>query len=272
MITDSKIHFALLTALSFFMMAPAAAESIATTAAATTTQNNAPIGRVVISGTVPNEATKAALLAKLQEVYGPDQVVDQISVGGVIAPPNWATLIPKLINPSLKAISKGQMAIEGTTILMRGEVANEGLKSSIANELAASLNPTYTIKNGLRVTASSQTAVDQTLGNRVIEFENGSALLTPSGKRVLDEMSETLKTVKAKKIDLIGHTDDKGSRARNIALSMARAESVKTYFIAKGLQGELIATSGMGSDQPMMSNSTEEGRRRNRRIEFRVSQ
>jgi OOP family OmpA-OmpF porin len=46
-------------------------------------------GRVVISGTVPDEATKAAILGKLQQLYGNGQVVDQIAVGGVIAPPNW---------------------------------------------------------------------------------------------------------------------------------------------------------------------------------------
>lgn len=267
MTTDSKIQFLLPIAFSLSLMAPATA--IEATASA---QTNVPVGRVVISGTVPDEMTKAVLLTKLQELYGTGQIIDQISVGGVIAPPNWATLIPKLINSNLKSISKGQVAIEGTTISMRGEVANEAIKQSIANDFAGSLNPTYTVKNGLRVTASSQTVLDQTLANRVIEFENGSAWLTPSGKRVLDEMTETLKRVNAKKIDLIGHTDDKGSRDRNMALSIARADSVKIYFVAKGLPPELIATNGMGPDQPIMPNTSDEGRKRNRRIEFRVSQ
>ncbi len=231
-----------------------------------------PVGRVVISGTVPDEATKANLLKKLQEVYGTGQIVDQISVGSVIAPPNWSSHIPKLINHNLKAIHKGQLTIDGTSIAMRGEVGSEALKQTIANEFAGVLNPTYTIKNGLRVTASSQAVLDQTLANRVIEFENGSALLTESGKRILDEMTEALKKVNATKIDLIGHTDDKGSRARNIALSLSRAESVKVYLVAKGMAPQIIATNGMGSDQPVMSNASEEGRKRNRRIEFRVSQ
>jgi OOP family OmpA-OmpF porin len=114
--------------------------------------------------------------------------------------------------------------------------------------------------------------LDQTLANRVIEFEKGSALLTPSGKRILDDMTDALKRANAKRIDIIGHTDDIGSRSRNMALSTARADSVKIYLVAKGLPSELIATNGMGPDQPIMSNATEEGRRRNRRIEFRVSQ
>ena len=265
MMTDSKIHFLLLIAFSLSMMASA-------TATETASQAAVPVGRVVISGTVPDEATKAALLSKLQELYGTGQIVDQISVGGVIAPPNWASTVPKLINQNLRSISRGQLAIEGTTISMRGEVESEAIKQSIANDFAGLLNPTYTIKNGLRVTAASQTVLDQTLANRVIEFENGSALLTPSGKRILDEMTLAFQKVNAKKIFLIGHTDDKGSRARNMALSIARADSVKFYLISKGLAPELISSTGMGPDQPIMSNASDEGRRRNRRIEFRVSQ
>lgn len=235
-------------------------------------QPNIPVGRVVISGTVPDEATKAALLTKLQELYGTGQIVDQMNVGGVIAPPNWTASIPKLINQNLKSISKGQVAIDGTTVSMRGEVASEAVRQAIASDFAGTLNSNYTVKNGLRVTANSQAMLDQTLANRVIEFENGSALLTPSGKRVLDEMSEALKKANPKKIDIIGHTDDKGAHARNMALSNARADSVKIYLVAKGLPAEMISTTGMGPDQPIMSNLTSEGRRRNRRIEFRVSQ
>lgn len=251
---------------------PATPAVTAAATPATSTQTAVAVGRVVISGSVPDEQTKAALLSKLQEVYGTGQVVDQITVGGVVAPPNWSGNIPKLLNQNLRAISKGQIAIDGTSISMRGEVGSEAIKQSIASDFAGALNPTYTIKNGLRVTASSQSVLDQTLANRVIEFERGSAMLTESGKRILDEMAEALKKVNARKIDVIGHTDDKGARARNVALSLARADSVKIYLVARGLPAETIGINGMGADQPVVSNATEEGRQRNRRIEFRVSQ
>jgi OOP family OmpA-OmpF porin len=229
-------------------------------------------GRVVISGAVPDEATKAALLGKLQELYGAGQIVDQISVGGVIAPPNWSTYIPKLMGQNLKSIKKGQLAVEGTTVSMRGEVGSEAVRQAIASDFALALNPTYVVKNGLRVTAVGQAVVDQTLANRTIEFEKGSALLTESGKAILDQMTEALHKISAKKIEVIGHTDSHGMQARNLALSRSRADSVKTYLVAKGIPSEIIGTSGMGADQPVTSNTTEEGRRRNRRIEFRVSQ
>jgi OmpA-OmpF porin, OOP family len=237
-----------------------------------TSQNTVPPSRVVISGVVPDEATKATLLARLQEIYGTGEIVDQISVGGVVTPPNWSSHILKLMTQQLKSISKGQLVVEGTTVSMRGEVSNEGIRKAIANDFAAALNPTYVVKNGLRVTAASQAVLDQALANRVVEFEHGSALLTESGKVILSEMTEALKKLDAKKFEVIGHTDNVGSPTRNIALSRSRADSVKTYLVTKGIPPELIGTSGMGSDQPVVSNTTEEGRKRNRRIEFRVSQ
>lgn len=229
-------------------------------------------GRVVISGTVPDETTKAAILAKLHELYGTGQIIDQLSVGGVIAPPNWSTHIPKLLSTNLKSISKGQLAVEGTTVNIRGEVHNEAVRQSIASDFANSLNPSYVIKNGLRVTASTQAELDKTLANRVIEFELGSALLTESGKLILDEMIEVLKKVASKKVEVIGHTDNQGGQEFNLALSRSRADTVKIYLVAKGIPSELVTTSGMGADQPITTNATNEGRRRNRRIEFRISQ
>ena len=231
-----------------------------------------PPSRIVVSGTVPDEATKAALLSRLVEVYGAQNLDDRISVGGVIAPANWATYIPKLLTPQLKSISKGQLVIEGTNVALRGEVSTEAARQEIASNFANALNPTYIIKNGLRVTATSQAVLDQTLANRVIEFEPGSALLAESGKLILDEMTSAMKIVNAKKVEVIGHTDNSGAPARNLALSRARADAVRTYLVAKGIAPELIATSGMGADQPISPNNTEEGRKRNRRIEFRVSQ
>jgi len=235
-------------------------------------QTTAIPGHVVITGAVPDEATKAALIARLEQVYGTGQIVDQLTVGGVVAPPNWSTQIPKLVNASLKSISKGQLVADGTTVTVRGEVANDNIRQSIATDYANTLSGSYVVKNALRVSTSGQAMLDQTLGNRTVEFENGSAMLTDDGKRILGEMAEALKKVSAKRIELIGHTDNQGDASRNLALSRYRAESVKTYLVAKGINPSLIATSGMGADQPLVANDSEDGRKRNRRIEFRVGQ
>ena len=231
---------------------------------------NATPGQVVVGGKLPDEATKAAVLARLRDTYGAANVVDQIEIGDVATPPNWSTNVQKLIGPELKQISKGQLKIDGTSIEVKGEVRNEAQRQQLASDMANSLNPTYTIKNALRVSASEQGLLDQTLANRTIEFETGSATLTPQGRTILDQMASVLTKMTTKQVAIIGHTDTSGSRTSNIALSQARADAVKGYLVAKGISPQQLSTLGVGPDQPIATNDTADGRARNRRIEFRA--
>jgi OOP family OmpA-OmpF porin len=114
--------------------------------------------------------------------------------------------------------------------------------------------------------------LDAALANRIIEFESGKAALTESGKAVLDQMSVALQKLRDKKVEVIGHTDNAGSRAGNLSLSQARAEAVKEYVVGRGVKAELVSVSGEGPDRPVADNRTAEGRARNRRIEFKVVQ
>jgi OmpA-OmpF porin, OOP family len=229
-------------------------------------------GQVLASGTVPDEATKAAVLAKLRDVYGPDRVVDQIAIGPVATPANWNGYVQKLITPDLRQISRGQLRIDGSNVSLRGEVANEALRQRIASNVATNLNPTYTVNNGLRVSAAEQALLDNTLANRTVEFESGKAALTPTGRAILDEMVAAMLKLKGRRIEIIGHTDSAGLRASNVSLSQARAATVKSYLAAHGIAEENLTASGQGPDRPIASNDSAEGRARNRRIEFRLAQ
>ena len=227
-------------------------------------------GQVVASGTVPDEATRVAILTRLREVYGSDRVVDQLALGPVVAPPQWSQYVHRLLGPQLKQVRHGQLVVQGQTVELKGEVPNELVRQEVVSQLATSLNPTYTVRNGLRVAVREQEVVDKTLANRIIEFEPGSAVLRPEGALILDELAKALLTLGERRVEVIGHTDAQGSRASNVALSLARAQAVKSYLVGRGLDNERIATSGMGPDQPVADNLTEQGRARNRRIEFRV--
>jgi OmpA-OmpF porin, OOP family len=225
---------------------------------------------VVASGTVPDEATRAAVLGRLRELYGQDRVVDQMSLGSVVAPPQWSQYVQKLLSGSLRQVSHGRLSIQGNTIEIHGEVANEALRQQVVSEMAQALNPSYTITNGLRVAVQEQSVMDQTLANRIVEFEPGSAVLRPAAMPVLDDMARAMLQLTGKRFEVIGHTDALGARAGNVALSMSRAQAVKAYLVGKGVAAPAISTLGLGPDQPVASNDTDEGRARNRRIEFRV--
>ncbi|WP_338772121.1 OmpA family protein [Massilia sp. METH4] len=228
-------------------------------------------GQVLVSGTVPDESSKATLLARVRELYGAERVVDQVAIGNVVQPPNWNGYVQKLIGPNLKLITKGQLKVDGNNVSVQGEVANEAQRQQIAGDIAASLNPTYLVKNGLRVSAAEQNLLDTALARRIIEFESGQAVIRPSGTLILDEMAAALLKVKGKKVEVIGHTDNTGLRESNLSLSLARAEAVRTYLAGKAIDPAMITVSGQGPDRPVADNATAEGRARNRRIEFRVA-
>jgi OmpA-OmpF porin, OOP family len=227
-------------------------------------------GKVVVSGTVPDEATRQAVLQRTREVFGVDRVVDQLGVGNLVAPPNWNTYLQRIISPELKQVSRGQLSISGNVVDIKGEVGNEAVRQQLVSDLSTRLNTTYTVRNSLRVGAAGQDQVDLALANRTIEFEYGNSTLTPNGRQVLDLLAPVLRGLSGRSFEVTGHTDAQGSRPQNIALSAARADAVKAYLVAKGIGADSISTSGAGPDRPVAGNDTPEGRARNRRIELRV--
>jgi OOP family OmpA-OmpF porin len=234
-------------------------------------QSRSQPGQVVIAGTVPDEATHMALLNRLRDLYGANAVLDQMTIAAVVVPPQWTPSVQKLLGASLKQISRGELRVEGTQVTVKGEVANEAVRQQLLSEMATALTTTYTVKNALRVSGTEQSILDNALGNRIVEFESGSAILTLAGKAVLDDMALALKKIAGKRVEIIGHTDSSGARSSNLVLSQARADVVKNYLLTKGLSAEYLATAGAGPDRPVADNATVEGRARNRRIEFRIS-
>lgn len=228
-------------------------------------------GKVIASGSVPDEASRATILAKLRELYGAQNVVDRLEIGGVVPPPNWSENMVKILTPNLKQVRKGQLQVSGTQIAIKGQVANEALRQQVVSNIATSLNPTYSIDNGLVAGGEAQSLLDKTLSNRVVEFESGSATLTPTGRAILDEMATAIKQIGTPRVQLIGHTDSQGNHQANVALSLARASSVRNYLIDKGIPADSLSAAGSGPDQPVAANDTAEGRAKNRRIEFRLA-
>lgn len=228
--------------------------------------------KVIASGVVPDEASRAAILGKLRDIYGASAVDDRLEVGGVVPPPNWSEHMAKILNANLKQVRKGQLQVNGTQISLKGNVANEAQRQQVVSDMATALNPTYTIDNGLAVAsaAPAQTLLDSTLSNRVVEFQSSSTTLTPAGSAILDEMAAAIKQISNAKVQIIGHTDSSGNRMSNIELSLARANSVRSYLIGKNIPANILSTVGAGPDRPLSSNDTPEGRSKNRRIEFHL--
>lgn len=98
-------------------------------------------------------------------------------------------------------------------------------------------------------------------------FETGSATIDPESNPRLDRVVEYMTHRPSVRIRIGGHTDNVGNPQRNQQLSEARANAVRDYLIAHGIDGGRIEAVGYGDTQPVASNDTEEGRAQNRRIE-----
>jgi OmpA-OmpF porin, OOP family len=72
------------------------------------------------------------------------------------------------------------------------------------------------------------------------------------------------------KIEIAGHTDNTGSYAYNMELSLKRSRAVADFIITKGIKKDRISTRGYGYEQGAATNETEEGRQKNRRVEITV--
>ena len=102
-----------------------------------------------------------------------------------------------------------------------------------------------------------------------VEFDLGSAEISNSSDDVIDGIYQDLVSTPEAKVQLIGHTDNSGDNSKNEALSLARAASVKKRLIQKGLEeNRFFAVEGKGSSQPVAPNTTDDGRRQNRRVQI----
>lgn len=101
-------------------------------------------------------------------------------------------------------------------------------------------------------------------------FDFDSAVVKPELFPVLDEAVAIIQKHPEKKVIIEGHTCWVGTEDYNEGLSLRRAASVKKYLIEKGIDPERLITKGYGEKRPIGDNSTSEGRRMNRRVEFKV--
>lgn len=102
-----------------------------------------------------------------------------------------------------------------------------------------------------------------------IHFSSDSSTLTKDSSATLAEMAKLLKAQPALKVYIVGHTDDSGSLAHNLALSQQRAEAVvKALATDYGIAPARLAAKGVASYAPVASNHDDAGKARNRRVEL----
>jgi outer membrane protein OmpA-like peptidoglycan-associated protein len=100
-----------------------------------------------------------------------------------------------------------------------------------------------------------------------ITFRTNSADLDPSAAAVLAQLRDALAADAGLRLMLIGHTDSRGTAAINMPLSLRRAESVRQWLVASGIEAGRLGAEGRGQNEPIADNGTEDGRSLNRRVQ-----
>jgi len=101
-----------------------------------------------------------------------------------------------------------------------------------------------------------------------VSFKPGTYWLTPSSRRVVDDVVGTLLAFPEARIEVQAHADSEGPDEVNNILSKARAEAVVNYMIKQGVGAKQLVAKGYGETKPIASNDTAEGRRQNRRVQL----
>ncbi|MFH2010377.1 MAG: OmpA family protein [bacterium] len=106
---------------------------------------------------------------------------------------------------------------------------------------------------------------------RKVHFGTGTATIQPDSRQLLDSVVDVfLSNTQIRKVEIQGHTDNRGKPAFNTQLSQARADAVRDYLVRNGVAPDRLEAKGYGPTRPKVPNITPGGRARNRRVEFRI--
>lgn len=126
------------------------------------------------------------------------------------------------------------------------------------------------------VVALPSKALVQLTGEKIeilqsIQFETAKDVIRPVSEPVLKEVAEVLMAhPELLRVRVEGHTDSQGSAELNWTLSGKRAEAVKAWLVARGVDPSRLEAAGFGQTRPVDTNATPAGRAHNRRVEFRI--
>ncbi|MEM1055957.1 MAG: OmpA family protein [Bacteroidota bacterium] len=247
-------------------------------------------GALVVRGTVPDEATRDAILARVRDLFPGQAVRDEITVSADADGSWWPAFDGVLA--ALAALPDGTMQFDGQTVVLRGTAASGEARAEVEAAARAALPEGFALRNEITVDAeaaaaaassgdqvqssgstdadmqAAEAALREVLALGQIEFQSGTTTLTADSRALLDQAAEVFTTYPVLGAEVQGHSDSQGAEDTNLALSQRRAEAVRDYLVGQGVDTDALTPQGYGEAEPIADNDTEEGRARNRRVVF----
>jgi outer membrane protein OmpA-like peptidoglycan-associated protein len=243
-------------------------------------------GKIKYSGVVPDEQTKQNVLNQLKSTFGEGNISGDIGVDSRARAAAWTSGLSSAL-PNFKAPGS-EVTFDGNSINVGGTMS-ENAKSDTVAKLKSTYGAGMNIgafEAATAVTEASRRASEalsslrpgftaddlvNALNMNIINFRSGSSQIPRESMPVLEQSASAIKSAPAgTKLEIGGYTDNAGNPAANQKLSQQRADSVLRFLTGKGVKSDSLVAKGYGDSNPIASNDSEEGRFRNRRIEYKV--
>jgi outer membrane protein OmpA-like peptidoglycan-associated protein len=229
-----------------------------------------------ISGSVGSANVRATVMQRADRQFHGDAEVD-LEVRGD-APDGHSKLVAEALG-ELTQLEDACITIEDDVLTASGRIRSEAARDRFVTLVDQTAEGEFRTRYELVVPSLSSMAKECEdyyaehfdPGENVL-FDFDSAELNSSGRDLLDSLLAEKQHCANLNIIVAGHTDDIGDPIYNRDLSLQRANAVIAYLVGKGVNAEQLIAVGYGETQPRADNDTDEGRTKNRRIEFRVQE
>lgn len=232
-------------------------------------------GMVTIEGEAPDDVSRLRLVEIAQQIYAGSNVTDNMKIVGAAAEP-WSSAA-HLGLEEMARLRNGEVSISGKELVIKGAAESEQVANDIRSVLSTDLPPGFKSRDQITIMSvqekaadSCQTLMRQATAKGTINFERAKADLTLDSTQTLKDLAQIANECPNFSIQIEGHTDSEGTDERNQRLADRRARAVADFLSQNGVDGRRLTTVGYGATRPIGDNSTEEGRAKNRRIEFTV--
>jgi OmpA-OmpF porin, OOP family len=231
-------------------------------------------GAIKLTGHYPDEQTHRELLTAIGRHFFGSRLSDELALGKG-APKDFAKAASAMMR-QLSRLSSGVGSISDLDITVKGDAfyaraaadISKAFSAAVPREYSASVTIGVAAPGEPLVAAACQPLFADILAKGKILFEISHASIQNDSDAVLDNLAATAMRCPDAHIEISGHTDSFGRDDSNLELSRRRAEAVSDYLIKAGIAPQRLTAVGYGKTRPIASNDTEEGRARNRRIEF----
>jgi len=241
--------------------------------------NKDPVAQTLtLTGNVPDNNVHAAIVAAAGRKFFSEKVVDNLKAS-LGAPAGFANAaVPAL--SALSRLSTGTLVVADREVKLSGDALYDAASGQLRANLIKDLPQGWQLKADISVKPAAapvdatvcQQLFSEVLAKGTIRFESGRSNLDPDSAGLLDHLVEIALRCPTTNIEVAGHTDADGDNATNQTLSEKRAQAVVDYLVKPGLPASRFSAIGYGSTQPVAANDTDEGKARNRRIEFVVKE